>query len=237
MNRKLLAAIHSLSKLAISADEYFKAHPKSKKDRNDPMFSGGGSKAPKAPKETPADKKYKDLQKKKQDGHPDTHGKSDLELAEMAGLKTTGGGGSGGWKSNELKHLKPDHKKAVEFSLNKLKEYGYPEIAKKIESGKMTLEQAGNWTENENMHGLAAMFRNEKGSDHALAMHAQERQDKLDGVNEGEHEKEAYANERNHALDARYESTNPSARINDHIKDLARKSKTTTMTASASSGR
>lgn len=110
-------------------------------------------------------------------------------------------------KASPLDHLTPAHKKGVEYALDKMREYGYPEIAKKVQSGKMTLEEAGAVAEDWNYHGLAAILRGKAGTDHALIQHAENRHLSID-LGDKEEDKPHYGTERNHMLDARYEAAN-----------------------------
>jgi hypothetical protein len=192
---------HLMNRVAgsVDYDEYMKAHPRSKKQPSDPMF------------------------KQKTEGSPAAAPKTAPAKSDAPAKTPTTKA------KNPLDSLKPEHKKGVEYALKKMKEYGYPDIAKKLQSGKMTLEQAGDFAENWNFHGIAAIFRGDTDTDHALIEHAENRHNSID-LREKESDREHYGNERNHMLDAKYEATNPSKRINAKEDDRDRQRKLNTLT-------
>jgi hypothetical protein len=104
-------------------------------------------------------------------------------------------------KTDVLKDLDPSHKKAVMMALDQLKQDGQEAVVKKVLSGKMSLDALGDWAEDKNYHGLASIFWNKPGVDHAVVMTGELAHRRAD-IGGGEE----YPGERSDALDAKYDA-------------------------------
>lgn len=106
--------------------------------------------------------------------------------------------------NQEINKLDPAHKKAVMMAIGEIKKAGYPKIADAVKAGKWTLQKAGDWAEDKNFHGLAAIFRQPE-ADHDVIAHGETRHNAID-LETGEE----YPGERDAALAVKYDAANGS---------------------------
>lgn len=175
---------------SVDYDSYMKAHPKSKKQRNDPMFKQP-QKA--APGKTPTSKAPTKVE----------HSPKVKKKTEIAAKP---------WKQKNP-GLSSNQNKGVEKAIEILKRDNNKDInkhLKKFEQGKITREELADVCEDWNWHACAALLRADKYTDVDVVVHADSRHNGIDLG--GDSEKEQYANERQHLFDARYEATDPDQR-------------------------
>lgn len=118
----------------------------------------------------------------------------------MAELRDAGMG-----KEPEKKQAEPKKAdKNVEMGSKALREAGYPELADKLDSGEMSKEDAADWAEDRNFHGVAAMLRADENTDLKVLENAEQAHNDFDlGPRD-----QSYEGERDGALNAKYEAAN-----------------------------
>ena len=98
------------------------------------------------------------------------------------------------------------------MAIQHLEQNGAWNVAEKLKSGKMDKDAVADWAEDQNFHGVAAMLRADEGTDVQVLGHAETSHGDLDGVGQNPRS-EAYEGERDGALAAKYEATDPDGRI------------------------